>query len=70
MLHHQAKWSGDGSGQQEQLTGEAERILKQSQSKIVSHFQPFILTFFFDIVDMLIYRLFQRTMFPEERRSM
>ena len=29
----QAKWSGDGAGQQDQLTGEAERILKQSQSK-------------------------------------
>jgi len=32
----QAKWSGDGSGQQEQLTGEAERILKQSQKNHVS----------------------------------
>merc|ERR1712211_66017 len=32
----QAKWSGDGSGQQEQLTGEAERILKQSQKNYVS----------------------------------
>ena len=32
-LELQAKWSGDGAGQQDQLTGEAERILKQSQSK-------------------------------------
>merc|ERR1712083_380575 len=32
----QAKWSGDGAGQQDQLTGEAERILKQSQKTYVS----------------------------------
>merc|ERR1719430_1184171 len=32
----QAKWSGDGAGQQDQLTGEAERILKQSQKNYVS----------------------------------
>jgi len=32
----QAKWSGDGAGQQDQLTGEAERILKQAQKTYVS----------------------------------
>ena len=46
---HQAKWSGDGSGQQEQLTGEAERILKQSQSKIVSHFLTFLIKQLFQV---------------------
>ena len=47
MLHHQAKWSGDGSGQQEQLTGEAERILKQSQSKKKFTFSTLYINFFF-----------------------
>ena len=44
---HQAKWSGDGSGQQEQLTGEAERILKQSQSKKKFTFSTLYINFFF-----------------------
>ena len=39
-MNFQAKWSGDGAaGQQDQLTGEAERILKQAQSKSLRYIE-------------------------------